>query len=288
MKYISFFHKQDDIRNIKVGILDDKQNVYDLSPIFPDILAIINTPDSIDIIQSYLEKNKDFIHLSDVSLTAPITKPIRNIFCVGWNYLEHFEERHNKDIDLPKKPTFFTKGTNTIAGPYEDIPTLASFTSKLDYEAELAVVIGKEGINIKPENALEYVFGYMCANDITARDVQFDHGGQWFKGKSMDKSCPVGPYILSKNEISNPHNLSITCTVNNTIVQSSNTGLMNFSIEQIISELSCGMTLLPGDIILTGTPSGIGSKRTPPLFLKKNDIVVVTISELGEIRNLIC
>lgn len=288
MKYISFFHKQDDIRNIKVGILDDKQNVYDLSPIFPDILAIINTPDSIDIIQSYLEKNKDFTHLSDVSLTAPITKPIRNIFCVGWNYLEHFEERHNKDIDLPKKPTFFTKGTNTIAGPYEDIPTLALFTSKLDYEAELAVVIGKEGINIKPENALEYVFGYMCANDITARDVQFDHGGQWFKGKSMDKSCPVGPYILSKNEISNPHNLSITCTVNNTIVQSSNTGLMNFSIEQIISELSCGMTLLPGDIILTGTPSGIGSKRTPPLFLKKNDIVVVTISELGEIRNLIC
>jgi len=288
LKYISYFHKQDDNGNIKVGVLGNNQNVYDLSPIFPDIFSIINTPGSTDIIQTYLEKNKDSIHLSDVCLTAPITKPIRNIFCVGWNYLDHFEERHNKEINLPDKPTFFTKGTNTIAGPYEDIPTIESFTSKLDYEAELAVVIGKEGINIKPENALDYVFGYMCANDITARDVQFDHGGQWFKGKSMDKSCPIGPYLLSKNEISNPQNLSITCTVNNTIVQSSNTALMNFSIEQIISELSCGMTLLPGDIILTGTPSGIGSKKTPPLFLKKNDIVVVNISELGEIRNQIC
>lgn len=287
LKYISYYLNEDNKRNVKVGILGDNEQVFELTSIFPDVFAIINSSNSNEIIASYLEENKNSIQLSDVSLTSPITKPIRNIFCVGWNYLEHFEERHNQEIDLPDKPTFFTKATTTIAGPYDNIPIIDYFTGKLDYEAELAVVIGKEGINIKKENALEHVFGYMCANDISARDVQFAHGGQWFKGKSMDQSCPTGPYLLSKEEVPDPHNLSITCTVNDMVVQSSNTNLMNFSIADIISELSSGMTLLPGDIILTGTPSGIGSKRNPPLFLKKNDIVSVQISGVGEIKNKI-
>src|SRR5690606_15661791 len=135
-----------------------------------------------------------------------------------------------------------------------------------DYEAELAIVIGKEGKNISEDEAMDYIYGYMCANDLTARDVQNAHGGQWFMGKSMDDSCPIGPWIVTKDEIPDPHNLDIECRVNGMTVQSANTNLMIFPLNRIINEISHGVTLKPGDIILTGTPSGIGSKRNPPLF----------------------
>lgn len=287
MRYISYVLPHDQEQTIKVGVLTDNEEIYDVTSIYSDMIALVRAEDSNETVSAYIKDNKHDYLLNEVELTSPITNPVRNIFCVGWNYLEHFEERHNQEIDLPDYPTFFTKATHTIAGPYENIPLINSFTEKLDYEAELALVIGKKGINITKEQALDHVFGYMCANDISARDVQFAHGGQWFKGKSMDKSCPTGPYLVSKDEIADPHNLSITCTVNDTVVQSSNTNLLNFSIQDIIAELSRGMTLLPGDIILTGTPSGIGSKRNPPLFLKENDEVVVQISEIGEIKNKI-
>ena len=205
--------------------------------------------------------------------------------CVGWNYLEHFNERFRQDIDLPAKPTVFTKATETIAGPYEGIPLLEKFTEKFDYEAELAVVIGRKGKNISEEEASDYIFGYMCANDLSARDVQQAHGGQWFMGKSMDKSCPMGPWLVTRDEIEDVQNLEITCKVNGNTVQSSNTNLMMFSVNRIIAELSKGMTLLPGDIILTGTPSGIGAKRNPPLFLGSGDVVEVSISGIGSIKN---
>ncbi|MFO1445600.1 fumarylacetoacetate hydrolase family protein [Bacillus sp. Bva_UNVM-123] len=285
MKYISFFKKNlDKITN--VGFFKNDHEIYDLTPIFSAITSLIEKENREELILNHIS-NLEVLSLDDIELCAPIPNPRRNIFCVGWNYLEHFEERHNQEIELPEKPTFFTKPTTTIAGPYEDIPLINTFTSKLDYEAELAVIIGKKGRDISTEDALNYVFGYMCANDISARDVQFEHGGQWFKGKSMDKSCPIGPYLVSANEIKNPQKLDISCEVNGETVQSSNTGLMNFSVAQIISELSQGLTLLPGDIILTGTPSGIGSKRNPPLFLKPNDKVTVKISELGQISNII-
>ncbi|MFH0068171.1 fumarylacetoacetate hydrolase family protein [Peribacillus sp. NPDC056705] len=281
MKIISYLNKN----QISVGIVQDN-TVIDVSDEFPDVLSIIKAGrNGINEINRIISAGVERRTLKSEHILPPIPKLERNVMCVGWNYLEHFNERFRQDINLPTKPTVFTKATGTIAGPYEEIPLPENFTKKLDYEAELAVVIGRKGKNISAEEAADYIFGYMCANDISARDVQQSHGGQWFMGKSMDKSCPVGPWLVTRDEIEDVQNLEITCKVNGNTVQSSHTNLMMFSVNRIISELSKGMTLLPGDIILTGTPSGIGSKRNPPLFLGSGDVVEVSISGLGSIKN---
>ncbi|MDR7080125.1 2-keto-4-pentenoate hydratase/2-oxohepta-3-ene-1,7-dioic acid hydratase in catechol pathway [Neobacillus niacini] len=284
MKIISYLNEKN---QISVGIVQD-QTVIDVSDEFPDVLSIIKAGrNGIDKINRILSSNVERRPLNREHLLPPIPKLERNVMCVGWNYLEHFNERFRQDIDLPTKPTVFTKATETIAGPYEGIPLQENFTKQLDYEAELAVVIGHKGKNISEEEASDYIFGYMCANDISARDVQQSHGGQWFMGKSMDKSCPVGPWIVTKDEITDVQNLDIYCKVNSQTVQSSNTSLMIFPINRIIAEISKAMTIIPGDIILTGTPSGIGLKRNPPMLLKTEDVVEVHISEIGGIKNRI-
>ncbi|KAA9027054.1 fumarylacetoacetate hydrolase family protein [Niallia endozanthoxylica] len=281
MKIISFL----DDHKVSVGIVQD-HTVIDVSHVFPDVLSIIKAGrNGMDEINRILGSNVERKPLSIESLVSPIPKLERNVMCVGWNYLEHFNERFRQDIELPAKPTVFTKATESVAGPYEGIPFPENFTEKFDYEAELAVVIGRKGKNISEEEASDYIFGYMCANDLSARDVQQAHGGQWFMGKSMDKSCPMGPWLVTKDEIEDVQNLEISCKVNGNTVQSSNTKLMMFSVNRIIAELSKGMTLLPGDIILTGTPSGIGAKRNPPLFLGAGDVVEVEISGIGSIKN---
>ena len=159
-----------------------------------------------------------------------------------------------------------------------------NFTEKFDYEAELAVVIGREGKNISEEEAPDYIFGYMCANDLSARDVQQSHGGQWFMGKSMDKSCPMGPWLVTRDEIEDVQNLDIICKVNGKTVQSSNTNLMIFSVNRIIAELSKGMTLIPGDIILTGTPA-VSDLNGIRHYFRSGDVVEVAISGIGSIKN---
>ncbi|MCQ6276032.1 fumarylacetoacetate hydrolase family protein [Bacillus sp. V3B] len=281
MKIISYLNEN----KMSVGIVQDN-TVIDVSNEFPDVLSLIKAGrNGIDEINRILSSNVERRPLKSKHLLPPIPKLERNIMCVGWNYLEHFNERFRQDIDLPTKPTVFTKATETIAGPNEGIPLPENFTEKFDYEAELAVVIGRKGKNISEEEASDYIFGYMCANDLSARDVQQSHGGQWFMGKSMDKSCPMGPWLVTRDEIEDVQNLEITCKVNGNTVQSSNTNLMMFSVSRIIAELSKGMTLLPGDIILTGTPSGIGAKRNPPLFLGSGDVVEVSISGIGSIKN---
>jgi 2,4-diketo-3-deoxy-L-fuconate hydrolase len=281
MKLISFLHKD----RIKVGVVQDEW-VIDVSNQFPDMLTLIKAgEDGLKELKRAVEFNSDRRPLQREQLLAPIPRVERNIICVGWNYLEHFHERFRKDIQLPDKPTVFTKATGTVAGPFECIPTYKSFTSQLDYEAELAVVIGGGGKNIPEDRALEYVYGYMCANDLSARDVQQEHGGQWFLGKSMDKSCPMGPWLVTRDEVPEVQNLDITCKVNGITAQASNTSCMMFSVGRIISELSRGMTLLPGDIILTGTPQGVGFKRNPPLYLGEGDVVEVCISGIGSIEN---
>ncbi|WP_216830288.1 fumarylacetoacetate hydrolase family protein [Alkalihalobacterium elongatum] len=283
MKIISYLKEN----RMSVGVIQDK-SVIDISNVFPNVLSIIKAGrEGIEEINKFLSSKPEQMVLKNEDLLPPITKLERNIICVGWNYLEHFNERAQQDIELPNKPTIFTKATTTVAGPYEDIPYPKKFTNKLDYEAELAVVIGREGKQISEENASEYIFGYMCANDISARDVQQLHGGQWFMGKSMDKSCPLGPWLVTKDEIKDAQRLDIHCKVNGQIVQSSNTSLMIFPINKIIAEISKAMTIMPGDIILTGTPSGIGSKREPPILLKEGDIIEVSISEIGRINNKI-
>lgn len=276
----------DDGRQRVGAIVNDA--VVDLSDRYDSMLDLIEEGD-LDEVRRVVEKAVPVAEISEVKLEAPIPAPRRNLFCVGWNYLPHFDEgrgrREDQERDLPEYPTFFTKATTTATGPGDDVPFDAAFSEKIDYEAELAVVVGRQGRSIPVEDAMNYVFGYMAANDVTARDVQKRHGGQWFKGKSMDHSCPVGPWIVEAEEVSDPQNLAIQCHVNGVEKQSSNTKHMYFSVAELISELSLGMTLLPGDILLTGTPEGVGQWREPPEFLHPGDEVTVTVSGIGELTN---
>lgn len=281
MKLVSYLREN----KISVGVVQGEM-LIDVSGEFPDVLSIIKAgKQGFQKLEKILNGNLTKIPFTSESLLSPLPELERNIICIGWNYLEHFNERTRQDIELPASPTVFTKATGSVAGPYEDFPLVESFTEMLDYEAELAVVIGREGKQILENEASDYIFGYMSANDLSARDVQQAHGGQWFMGKSMDKSCPMGPWIVTKDEINDVQDLDIHCKVNGQTVQSSNTSLMIFPINRIIAEISKAMTLKPGDIILTGTPSGIGSKRIPPLLLKAGDVVEVHISEIGAIKN---
>lgn len=264
--------------------------VVDLGERFGSMLTLIEE-DNLEEVRSLAESASPFADLDSVELYAPIPKPPRNIFCVGWNYLPHFEEgrgrRGEQEKDLPEHPVFFSKATTTMTGPNAEIPFDPAFSEKIDYEAELAVVIGRSGRSIPADNAMSHVFGYAAANDVTARDVQRRHGGQWLKGKSMDQSCPLGPWIVPADEIPDPQNLQVQCHVNGVEKQSSSTKYMYFPITKIIEELSLAMTLISGDIILTGTPEGVGWWREPPEFLRPGDEVTVTVSGIGTLTNKI-
>jgi 2-keto-4-pentenoate hydratase/2-oxohepta-3-ene-1,7-dioic acid hydratase in catechol pathway len=227
------------------------------------------------------------VPLSSVRLLAPIPVPARNVYGVGWNYLEHFHESltaRAAKAALPKHPVFFTKDTHTVNGPYDPIPFNPAVSTKIDWEGELAVIIGKHGRNVSQTDAMNYVFGYAVINDTTARDMQADHGGQWFKGKSLDGHGPLGPWIIPAADI-DYNNLNLSTRVNGVTKQSINTSQMYFKIPRLIAELSLGLTLEPGDIIATGTPSGIGAARNPPEFLKPGDILETEIDRIGTIRN---
>ncbi len=220
-------------------------------------------------------------------LLAPIPEPRRNIMCLGLNYAEHAKESaqaRGREAKTPTHPIFFTKATNTVNGPYAAVPFDAAVSAQIDWEAELGVVIGQRGKNIPQAEAMSYVFGYTVVNDVSARDVQFNHG-QFFKGKSLDGACPMGPWIVTADEIPDPHALAIRCRVNGVTKQEANTGMMIFKIPTIIEILSRGMTLEVGDMIATGTPSGVGFARTPPEFLRPGDVVECEIEKIGVIRN---
>lgn len=236
-----------------------------------------------------LRKSTGYIlPLNSLTLLAPIVNPRRNVFCVGMNYAEHAAESLRAKglaVKLPSIPVFFTKATTSLNGPFGDIPLQANVSEQMDWEVELGVVIGKGGKNIQRADALQHVFGYTVINDVSARDVQNAHGGQFFKGKSLDGSCPMGPWIVTRDEIPNPHALALRCRVNGEIKQESTTSDLIFDIPALIEWLSKGMTLLPGDILATGTPSGVGFARTPPEFLKPGDVVECEIDGIGMIRN---
>ena len=215
--------------------------------------------------------------------------PIGKIVCLARNYAEHAKESaeaRGREFKPHQHPVFFTKATHAINGPEAAIPFDAAVSEQFDYEAELAVIIGRGGKNIARANALEHVFGYTCLNDVSARDLQVQHS-QFFKGKSLDGACPIGPWIITADEIPNPQQLDITCRVNGVTKQDSNTRHMIFSLPAIIEILSRGMTLDAGDIIATGTPSGVGFARKPPEFLKPGDVVEVEIEQIGVLRNRI-
>jgi 2-keto-4-pentenoate hydratase/2-oxohepta-3-ene-1,7-dioic acid hydratase in catechol pathway len=235
------------------------------------------------------------VPLESARLHAPIPRPSRNVFCVGWNYSEHFEEGRQArgqagsqlaPPEIPQFPSLFTKNPATVVGP--DAPVLfpAPHSEQLDWEAELAVVIGKGGRDIAEADAMKCVFGYTCANDVSVRDVQRRHGGQWFKGKNFDTHLPMGPWIVTADEL-DPADLAIRSRVNGVIKQDSRTRFMVFKIPRLIAEISAGCTLWPGDLIITGTPAGVGFARTPPEYLKLGDTVEVEIEGIGVLRNTV-
>lgn len=228
--------------------------------------------------------------LSALRVLAPIPRPRKNVFCVGWNYLEHFEEgakARPQQQEMPQHPTFFTKVPTTVTGPYDAVPLHAGVTEKLDWEVELGVIIGRGGRNIGEADAMQHVFGYTVVNDVSAREVQRRHGQQWFKGKSLDGSCPMGPWIVTADEVPDPQALRVTCRVNGATKQDANTRQMYFRIPRIIAELSAGLTLEPGDIVSTGTPAGVGHARTPPEFLAPGDVLETEVEGIGLLRNRI-
>jgi 2-keto-4-pentenoate hydratase/2-oxohepta-3-ene-1,7-dioic acid hydratase in catechol pathway len=290
MRFVTFNSKGIE----KIGVISkDEKSLTSLDELFPDFTMIDliknfskELADKINRIQT--EKNK--IPLSEVVLESPIPNPPRGIICLGKNYRDHIKEvakaidGEDSEPDVPKFPIYFSKLVDRCIGPDGVIPAHNNFTDSLDYEVELAIIIGKEGTNI-PENKVdEHIFGYTILNDVSVRNAQKKHS-QWFRGKSFDGSCPMGPWIVTKEEFKYPVQLAIKSYVNGELRQDSNTKEFIFDILYIISDFSKGITLKPGDVIATGTPAGVGMGFTPPKFLKAGDEVKCYIENIGFLKN---
>ncbi|TGD43925.1 FAA hydrolase family protein [Pseudotabrizicola sediminis] len=221
-------------------------------------------------------------------LLAPLPRPKKNVFCVGRNYAEHIAEgarAQNTKIAVTEVPVYFTKPCTAVIGPNAAIPIFPHVSAQIDYEVELAVIIGRPGRDIPRHRAYDHIWGYTILNDITARDVQRRHGGQYFKGKGLDGSCPLGPVVVTRDELTDPQNVGLRTLVNGELRQSSTTAQMIFDIPTLIASLSEGLTLEPGDILATGTPSGVGYAMEPPTFLKDGDEVICEIDGIGRLAN---
>lgn len=227
---------------------------------------------------------------ADARVLAPIAHPGKNVFCVGRNYREHIIEGNiaakRDPNDFPKAAEFFSKPWTTVIGTGASIQRHAKHARILDYEIELGIVIGKGGVDITREAALDHVFGYTIINDVTARDLQKRHG-QWFKGKSLDTTCPMGPWVVHRSAVPDAQALTMELDVNGEVRQHASTQDMLFDVPSIIEQLSAGLTLHPGDVIATGTPSGVGFAMTPPRCLEPGDVIRARIDGLGELVNTV-
>lgn len=285
MKLVTYEHD----RRVAIGLLRD-DHIHDLSAVAPDMITLIELgEEGLARARVIAETAGGAIPASAVRLLAPIHTPRRNVMCVGKNYAEHTRESYEargEKVETIEYPVIFTKTTTCVNGPYDDIPYDADVSQQIDYEAELAVIIGQRVKNSDRAHAQAAIFGYTVLNDVTARDLQSLHK-QFFKGKSLDGSCPIGPCIVTADELPDPYRLRITCHVNGELRQDSTNETMTFDIPTIINHLSRGMTLLPGDIIATGTPSGVGFAMKPPVFLRPGDVVECAIEGIGTIRNRI-
>jgi 2-keto-4-pentenoate hydratase/2-oxohepta-3-ene-1,7-dioic acid hydratase in catechol pathway len=252
-----------------------------------DIRALIDAgDDGLSRVRSALASSRSKSHpLSELGLLAPIDEPRGNVIAIGRNYQKHAAETARVEGREPAPPTIFTKAITSLTEPFADIAIDASISDKIDWEVELAVVIGKSGANIKRARALDHVFGYTVINDVTARDIQSGWGGQYFKGKSLDRSSPTGPWVVTKDEVEDPQALKLFLRVNGIVKQEGDTRDMIYPVDAIIEWASKGMTLLPGSLIATGTPDGVGFARTPPEFLKPGDVMETEVQGIGLLRN---
>ena len=269
-----------------VGVLSVDGSVVRPLP-FADMNTLIEAPR--EQLLAAAEAAKDALPLSAVTLLAPIPRPRQDIICLGMNYRDHLTEAANYDSAFAKErpvTVYFSKRVSQAVAPEGFIERHADLTNRLDYENELAVIIGKSAKNVKAADAADYIFGYTIVNDVSAREVQTSHK-QFYFGKSLDGFTPMGPCITTADEIAFPPALTLTTRVNGELRQNSNTELLLNSIAEIIEELSSGMTLLPGTIIATGTPAGVGMGFDPPKFLKPGDVVECSIEGIGTLRNTV-
>ena len=259
-----------------------------LNPSAGDMVSLVSAAEHREEVLKEARLNGERISVADADLTAPIRRFGRDVLCTGWNYWDHFEEsrgkRDGQDVDRPSAPTFFTKAPGVVIGPNDPIAFDERISAKWDYEAEVAVIIGRQGRSIPRARAMDYVFGFCLANDVSQRDLQRRHGGQWLKGKSIDATMPLGPAIVTPDELDVP-SIRLQLELNGRIMQDARLAQMAFPVDELIAELSFGMTLYPGDVLLTGTPAGIGNAREPQVFLKHGDEVAVLGTGLGELRN---
>lgn len=254
-----------------------------------DMIAFIEAgPSALVRARDVMSGGPATVPLTTAHLLSPIPRPRRNVLCVGLNYREHAAESARmagQPLVLPEYPSLFSKLPTCVIGPDAPIEIVPALSEQVDWEVELTLVIGRTGRDIPASQAFDYVFGYTVGNDVSARDIQFRHGAQYFKGKSLDTFAPIGPWIVTADEIPNPGNLGIRLSLNGVQKQSSNTSELIFDVPAIIASLSQGTTLEAGDLILTGTPSGVGFARTPPEFLKDGDVVECEIDGIGVLRN---
>lgn len=293
MRLITF----SDDEGARLGILSgDGGQVVDLAAAVPDLprdmtALIALGPSALQRVRDAARAGKNGLPAAHINVLAPIPRPARNVFCVGKNYPEHAKEFHASGFDasagataVPDVPIIFTKAPSSVIGPGQAIPASLDQTDSLDYEGELAVVIGKGGRGIKAEDAYGHVFGYTLINDVTARNLQSRHK-QWFLGKSFDGFCPMGPTLVTADQIPDVAALHLLTRVNGEVRQDARIADLIFDIPVLIETISAGITLEPGDIIATGTPEGVGIGFDPPRFLKSGDEVAITIEPIGELKN---
>ncbi len=275
MRFVTFQNNG----QVKPGVISGESVIGLKDAGFDSLLAVIQGgPEALQVVRSWVD-GKEPVPLSSVRLLAPLPRPPK-IICVGLNYRDHVRECN---AEIPTVPTIFSKYVTAIIGPGDDI-VLPKLSTAPDYEAELAVVIGKGGRYISKERWKEHVFGYTNFNDVSARDFQ-EATSQWMIGKTFDTFAPMGPAIVTADEIEDPHALDIQMVINGEVLQNSNTRELVFGIPELLAHLSSVFTLEPGDIISTGTPGGVGESRKPPRWLRPGDDVVVRIAGLGELRN---
>jgi 2-keto-4-pentenoate hydratase/2-oxohepta-3-ene-1,7-dioic acid hydratase in catechol pathway len=257
---------------VRLGIIQDTEHLMPIDFQGDMMEFIMDAPEYSPVGSS--------IPLNEVSFAPPVTQPPK-IMAIGLNYSEHIKEGHAK---APENPVVFSKLLNSLTGHKAQITWNPALTNEVDFEAELAVIIGKKSQGGQEEDIMDLVFGYTCGNDVSARNLQFGDR-QWVRGKSLDTFCPLGPWIVTRDEIPDPNSLEIKSWLNGELMQSSNTSQMIFNIPSLLKFLSKSFTLTPGDVIMTGTPDGVGAFRDPPIYMKEGDEIIIDIEAIGKLEN---